>query len=135
MDSPIHVQGLHICASLLIIIGAIVWTSFQYNYEEHRLNDVKNQLQAMDETQKQQLAILSDIRKQLRSGVTVADGSSVESSGRIRQKNLDGSEYVYYPDLPTTPREPDKTCRLRLWRLASEKHRPGAQIADSLCHQ
>ena len=33
-------------------------------------------------------------------------GSAREKPQRIRQKNPDGSQYVYYPDIPESPRDP-----------------------------
>ena len=60
-----------------------------------------------------------DIRNALRSGVTVAGGvggggggnttaAATQDAGRIRRRNPDGSQFVYYPTAPTTPRDPHK---------------------------
>jgi peptide/nickel transport system substrate-binding protein len=107
MDNRFTLKDFIFAVLFVITIGAVAWTSFQFSYQETRLNDVKTQLQQLDQTQKQQLAVMSEIRMQLRNGIAVS-GSSAGKTDRVRQKNPDGSQYVYYPDIPASPRDPSK---------------------------
>src|SRR6185295_5644238 len=103
MDNRFTFKDFVFAFLFILVIAAILWTSHQFGYQEQRLNDVKTQLQELDQTQKQQLAVLSDLRNQLRKGVTVGTGAENNKSERIRQKNPDGSQYVFYPDIPASP--------------------------------
>jgi len=109
MDSRFTFKDFVFTLLFVVVIAAICWSSWQYGYQETRLNDVKQQLGRLDETQKQQLAVLSEIRNQLRNGVSVSGattGKAPVGAARIRRKNADGSQYVYYPDIPHSPRDP-----------------------------
>src|SRR4051812_21462388 len=108
MDNRFTVKDVVFLALFIVMIGGAIWLSRQFDYQEKRINDIKTQLQQLDSTQKQQLAVLSDIRGVLRSGVSVGRGGGTETrpAGRIRRKNPDGSQYVFYPDIPGSPRHP-----------------------------
>ena len=108
----------------VVMIGAVIFVGWQFNYQEGRLTEVMTRtqlldnlradVQRLDRTQTQQLAVLEEINKSLKSGaVTVGNATHPETvpataSGRVRQKNPDGSQYVYYPDIPESPRDPSK---------------------------
>jgi peptide/nickel transport system substrate-binding protein len=108
MDNRFTFKDFVFAVLFVVVIGAMVWSAYQYSYQEQRLNDVKSQLQQLDQTQKQQLTVLAEIRNQLRSGVSLSTGTGTAGkSERIRRKNPDGSQYVYFPDIPTSPRHPE----------------------------
>ena len=92
MDNRFTLKDFIFAALFVVVIGAVAWTAFQFSYQEARLNDVKSQLQQLDQTQKQQLAIMSDIRNQLRQGIAVSGTGAAGKVERIRQKNPDGSQ-------------------------------------------
>ncbi len=109
MESRFTFKDFVFVILFLTVIGAVIWSSYQYSYEENRLNDVKNQLNRLDDTQKQQLTVLTDIRNQLKSGVSLNNSGTANAaseSKNIRRTNPDGSIYVYFPDPPITPRDP-----------------------------
>src|SRR4051812_17422840 len=113
MDNRFTFKDFVFVLLFVVMIGAVGWAAFQFNYQEKRLNDVRGQLQRLDETQKLQLGVLSEIRNALQGGVTVKGGGTpgtqtAENPGRIRRKNPDGSQYVYFPDVPSSPRHPEK---------------------------
>jgi peptide/nickel transport system substrate-binding protein len=116
MDSRFTFKDFVFAVLFVVVIGAVIWASYQYSYQEARLNDVKLQLQRMEDREKQQFGALAEIRNALTNGVRVSDGGSStrkgpgespETAGRIRRKNPDGSQYVYYPDIPQSPRHPE----------------------------
>jgi peptide/nickel transport system substrate-binding protein len=107
MDNRFTLKDFVFFVLFVIVLGAVLWASFQFSYQEQRLNDVKRQLTQLDDTQKQQLAVLSEIRNQLKNGIALStNAGSPETAGRIRRKNPDGSQYVYYPQPPRSPRDP-----------------------------
>ena len=106
MDNRFTLKDFIFVVLFIIVIGAVVWSSFQYSYEEQRLNDVKAQLVRLDDTQKQQLAVLTEIKNQLKSGVTLTGATTKTESRNIRRTNPDGSIYVYFPEPALTPRDP-----------------------------
>ena len=106
MDNRFTFKDFVFAVLIVFVIGAVLFASFQFSYQEKRLSDVRDQIQSLDQTQKQQLALMSDIRDALRNGVSVGTGAATEKAQRVRQKNPDGSQYVYYPDLPQSPRDP-----------------------------
>jgi peptide/nickel transport system substrate-binding protein len=106
MESRFTFKDFVFAVLIVIVIGAVLWSSFQFSYQESRLNDVKTQIQTLDETQKQQVAILTDIRNQLRSGVMVGTTRPKAETKNIRRTNPDGSLYVEYPEPPRSPRDP-----------------------------
>jgi len=113
MESRFTFKDFVFVVLFVVVIGAVVWASWQFSYQEQRLNDVKAALGQLDQTQKQQLGVLSDIRNALKSGVTIGRGGpengvagTQEARGRIRRKTEDGGIYVYYPEAPLMPRDP-----------------------------
>jgi peptide/nickel transport system substrate-binding protein len=111
MDSRFTFKDFVFVVLFVVVIGAVGWAAYQFSYQEGRLNDVKQQLQQLDETQKQQLTVLSNIRDTLKRGVVAAPtgtqtAGNPETAGRIRRTNPDGSQYVYYPQPPTAARDP-----------------------------
>jgi peptide/nickel transport system substrate-binding protein len=109
MENRFTWKDLLFLTILALVSGLILFVGWRFSYQEERLNDLRAQIQRLDETQKQQLAVLQDIRKTLQTGIAVA-GSTAEpaKTGRIREKHPDGSQYVYYPDVPLSPRDPVK---------------------------
>jgi len=96
----------------VLVIGAILWTGAQFGYQEKRLNAVQTQVQSLNDAQKEQSVMLGDIRTALRSGVQVNSATGPATApaadqGRIRQKKTDGSYYVYFPQPPRSPRDPE----------------------------
>lgn len=132
MDSRFTFKDFVFVLLFVVVLGAVIWSIYQSSYQEDRLNAVKQQLQKLNDDQKQQITILSQIRRALESGIHVtaatqsgAGGTQAASSGRIRRTNPDGSQYVYYPDYPMMPRdshkEPDfATGDWQIRNLASE---------------
>lgn len=114
MDNRFTFKDFVFAVLLVAVIGAVIWASYQYNYQEQRLNGVKAEIARLNETQKQQFTVLGEIRDVLKGGVRASSGGTTESQpatgtttdGRIRRKNPDGSLYVYYPNPPKPPRDP-----------------------------
>ena len=94
---------------LLAMLAAVLLAMWQFNWQEHRLNAVEDQLKIMNSFQKQQLAAIEDLRDSVRSGVSVK-GSATEpattqqAAGVIDRKTEDGGQYVFYPTAPRTPK-------------------------------
>jgi peptide/nickel transport system substrate-binding protein len=102
MDSRFTLKDFVFLALFVVVIGAVAFVGWQFHYQEMRLNDVRGEV--------------ATIRTLLQQGVRVGDGgaegngtqtASTRNSGRIRRKNPDGSQYVYFPDVPSTPRHPE----------------------------
>ena len=119
MESRFTFKDFVFVVLFVVVIGAVVWSIYQSGYQESRLNDLKKQLVVMADGEKQQLEVLSDIRNTLKSGVSMkmqgtgsgseaATTSASATSGRVRRTNPDGSQYVCYPDVPLSPRDPEK---------------------------
>ncbi|HVT79697.1 MAG TPA: hypothetical protein VHM90_03490, partial [Phycisphaerae bacterium] len=116
MDSRFTLKDAVFILLFLVVIGAVVFAGWQFHYQEERLNDVKQSVATLSDVQKQQLTTLGRIEIALRNGVTVngsnggaAGTQTATTQGRnIRRTDPDGSQYVYYPEVPDSPREPDK---------------------------
>jgi peptide/nickel transport system substrate-binding protein len=115
MDSRFTLKDFVFLALFVVVIGAVGVMGWMFHYQELRLNDVKSQMGRLADNGQQQLTVLTEIRNSLRGGVRVAGGveggpgaQSQPGAGRIRRKNADGSQYVYYPDVPKSPRAPLK---------------------------
>ena len=108
MDNRFTLKDFLFVILFLVVIGAVGLGMWQFTYQETRLNGVKDELRRMNESQKQQLTVLTEIRNSLRNGIvaTTTSGTQPEAAGRIRRKNPDGSLYVYYPQPPKSPRDP-----------------------------
>src|SRR5262249_31747952 len=101
MDNRFTLKDFLFVVLFLIVTAVVGFAMWQFSYQEGRINDVRDKIQSLDQTQKQQLVVLQEIRNALRSGVSVNGGSTTNpGSARIRQVNPDGSQYVYYPDVP-----------------------------------
>src|SRR5207249_2896258 len=100
MDSRFTFKDFVFVVLFVVVLGAVAWVGWQFSYQEGRLNDLRTQMARLDDTQKQQLMVLQDIRKTLREGVAVTSGGTGAGTeprtGRVRQKNPDGSQYVYF---------------------------------------
>jgi peptide/nickel transport system substrate-binding protein len=109
MDNRFTLKDFIFIVLLILVIAIVIFTGWKFSYQESRINDVRSQIQRLDETQKQELTTLQEIRNALRSGVSVSGNATGPArSERIRQKNPDGSQYIYFPDIPTSPRDPAK---------------------------
>lgn len=96
----------------VVVIAAVLFTGWQFSYHEQRLNDLKQEMGRLADGQKQQTDLLGKINQAIRSGVSISAGTSATEthvpSGRIRRTEPDGSQYVYFPDIPTSPRAPER---------------------------
>ena len=109
MDNRFTLKDFIFTVLLILVIAIVIFTGWKFSYQESRINDVRSQIQRLDETQKQELTTLQEIRNALRSGVSVTGNATGPArSERIRQKNPDGSQYIYFPDIPTSPRDPSR---------------------------
>lgn len=113
MDNRFTLKDFIFLVLFALVLGAIGWSSYQFGYQEQRLNGVREQVQRLSDEQKEQTATLREIREALRGGVRVstsqagnADTQASAAGGRVRRKNPDGSLYVYYPQAPNPPRNP-----------------------------
>jgi ABC-type transport system substrate-binding protein len=116
MDNRFTLKDFIFVCLFVFVIAAIFWTSYQFSYQEGRLNDLQSQLQKLNDNQKEQITTLGQIRDALRQGVKVNSSGptagtepakpATASDGRIRRKNADGSIYVYYPTPPKSPHDP-----------------------------
>lgn len=108
MDNRFSFKDFLFLIAFLLVLVAVGFSIYQSNYHETRLNAVKEQLQNLTSEQRQQTSLLSDIRNSLQRGVQVSSAATQrEATGRIRRQNPDGSLYVYYPEPPRTPRDPE----------------------------
>ncbi len=82
---------------LILVLGAVIWASAQFSRQEHRLNDVRTELSKLN------VLLASGVRTY---STTQAEGVQGVKPVNIRRKNEQGGEYVFYPEAPTTPREP-----------------------------
>ena len=115
MDNRFTLKDFIFVILFFVVIASVVLAIYQYSYQEDRLNGLKVELQRLNEAQKQQLTVLTDMRNMLRDGVRTTSGvesttqsntTQASADGRIRRKNPDGSLYVYYPTPPKSPRDP-----------------------------
>ncbi|HVX83797.1 MAG TPA: ABC transporter substrate-binding protein [Phycisphaerae bacterium] len=117
MDSRFTLKDAVFVLLFIVVIGAVVFAGWMFHYQELRLTAVQQTVSQLGDVQKQQLATLSRMEILLRSGVRVSatgEGSgagtqaSTQVAGVIRRTEADGSQYVYYPEVPDSPRQPDK---------------------------
>ncbi len=115
MDNRFTLKDFIFLCLFVFVILAICWTSYQFNYQEGKLNDLQSQLQKLNDGQKEQIATLGQIRDALRHGAqvnsngnadTMPANASTSVDARIRRTNPDGSLYVYYPTPPKSPHDP-----------------------------
>lgn len=107
MDNRFTFKDFVFSVLIVLVIGAVCWMSWQFGYQEKRLGDLRQQIQQLDDTQKQQLTVLAQIQNALRKGVSVnTAATSAAVDGHIRRTDPDGTIYVYYPQAPKPPRDP-----------------------------
>jgi peptide/nickel transport system substrate-binding protein len=110
MDSRFTFKDFVFLVLIVGVLGAVVWMSAQFGYQEKRLTDVRGDLERLSRTQQEQLRVLEDIRQTLRSGVRIGDGGTGSGAATrpaiVREKRGNNGLYVYYRDVPKSPRDP-----------------------------
>jgi peptide/nickel transport system substrate-binding protein len=112
MDSRFTFKDFVFVVLFVAVIGAGIWMSAQFGYQERRLTQVREDLEKLSRTQQEQLTVLEDIRQALRSGVRVGDAGGGPAGGAgtakavVREPRPNNGMYVYFRDPPRSPRDP-----------------------------
>lgn len=110
MDSRFTLKDFIFVVLIIAVLSGVFLAMWQFSYHEDRLTALKVAVERLDSNQREQLGVLERIE---RNGLRLQAGSQATSSTTsqtpsavIREKRPDGSQYVYAPGLPTTPRNP-----------------------------